>query len=558
MTDAEVNARFASFSRMTDAVTVRLLNSSGQVVYQTVQEIDGWLRGEFLIDPNNPQVTQNGTNIDGHWLPRTNRAFVVRVPDVGSGTTLQITPGFGSKTTTVLSVDAVAAQFIGKAVAPRSDSIPGWDHGDPANRVDVLIMGDGYTAAQEALFTADATDLANGWGDLDPYNEYSNYVNMRSVFTASNESGADRPVCPTDPPAGGEDDGTLVDTAFDATFCTAGIWRLLTVDDGQIFAAAASEPDWDHIFVVVNTPIYGGSGGDIAVLSTHALAIDILQHEYGHSFTKLADEYDTAYPGFPACSDTDGNQNNNCEANVTDVDNLGALKWAYWVETGTSIPTTDPLPDEQGAGLWEGARYLVTGMYRQCYNCMMRQLQRPFGYVDSETYVLRLYQGGWGVPADGITNIEPGTENPADSSFNLLIGDEQEVSAQILSPEFGPDATASWLLDGIEVQTDNLPNGSTASYTFTATVSGTFLLQLVVLDNSTLLHPSNQTSVASTNDWVINVGEGAQLLLNGGMENDNDANKVPDGWAAKGLTGDKIKCDTEDKIFAHSGACAFR
>ena len=70
-----------------------------------------------------------------------------------------------------------------------------------------------------------------------------------------------------------------------------------------MLTAAANVPDWDKILVLVNDSEYGGSGGTLGVGTTHSAAVQIMQHEFGHSFTKLADEYETAYPGFPACSD---------------------------------------------------------------------------------------------------------------------------------------------------------------------------------------------------------------------------------------------------------------
>lgn len=82
--------------------------------------------------------------------------------------------------------------------------------------------------------------------------------------------------------------------------------RLVVVDDAAVLAAAAAVPNWDRILVLVNDITYGGSGGPLLGSSVHPQAPDIIRHEYGHSFTGLADEYDTPFPGFPACSDVSG------------------------------------------------------------------------------------------------------------------------------------------------------------------------------------------------------------------------------------------------------------
>ena len=63
----------------------------------------------------------------------------------------------------------------------------------------------------------------------------------------------------------------------------------------------------------------------------------IVMHEFGHSFTGLADEYTTPYPGFPPCSDTGATPN--CEANVTNQTNAAQVKWRDWFSNGIAIPT---------------------------------------------------------------------------------------------------------------------------------------------------------------------------------------------------------------------------
>ena len=178
----------------------------------------------------------------------------------------------------------------------------------------MLVMGDGYTSAQQALFDNDAMILYDAFFNLSPYKEYQSFVNWTTGFVASNQSGADHPpyqagcttsTCCADPEAQSDPfAGQFVNTAFSATFCPFQIHRLVTVNDGAVLAAAAAYPDWDKIVVVVNDSVYGGSGGGISVTSTHAQASQIVLHEYGHSFTELADEYSSPYPGFPACSDT--------------------------------------------------------------------------------------------------------------------------------------------------------------------------------------------------------------------------------------------------------------
>src|SRR5690606_26154050 len=51
----------------------------------------------------------------------------------------------------------------------------------------------------------------------------------------------------------------------------------------------------------------------------------------------------------------------------------------------------------------------------------------------------------------------------------------------------------------------------------------------------------------------------ANLIRNGGMEAATDNSSLPDDWAFKNLTKDKIKCNkpATNKVFAYAGNCAF-
>jgi predicted outer membrane repeat protein len=49
-----------------------------------------------------------------------------------------------------------------------------------------------------------------------------------------------------------------------------------------------------------------------------------------------------------------------------------------------------------------------------------------------------------------------------------------------------------------------------------------------------------------------------QLIVNGGFEVDADEDKQPDGWTAKNVSKDKIKCNKETKIVAYAGLCAYQ
>jgi hypothetical protein len=494
-------------TRQHDAAAVQLFDAAGNLTFQTVVEVPRWLRGEFLIDDGRLAAPADESNIDGHHLALEQRSFVVRVPVTEPGATLHVQPTFAT-TGTVIDLDQAAGRFAGfqPAAAGVVEFIPGRNMGPSDNRLDILVLGDGYQSSEENKFKADTELLINNFMAIGPYADYANFVNVRRVFTVSQQSGADRPTCP-DPAAGTNDDNTFVDTAFDATFCTYNIWRLLTVNVSKVLAAAAADPNWDKILVVVNTPLYGGSGGSLAVGSLHTQAVQIMQHEFGHTFTRLADEYTSSYPGYPACSDTNASNVDDCEPNVTDQTTRSLIKWNRWISPATPIPTTGPLPDPLAAGLWEGARYQTTGMFRQGYNCLMRTLGTQFCTVEREAYALRLYGGGWGKPSLGIKNFEQ--PYPANSVVWVSAGRSMGFSARVLGPISGPAATVRWLLDGVVVKEENTDSGATTSYSFGPRPSGYYSLTLEVADPSPIIH--NTMRPVSRRIWDIEVGADSEM-----------------------------------------------
>lgn len=407
------------------------------------------LRGEFARDPGHDGTIESA-RID---QPQT-RAFALRVP-VGMADTIRFGNGKQAQTFSLATLAADAPQL---AIADAGDvhverAAPS---GPPANRVDILIFGEGYTSAQQGKFNTDAAALGGDFFGITPYLEYQSFVNWTTAFAASAQAGVDHPPyqagcttssCCSDPAAQTDPlAGQFVTTAFDGKFCDWQIHRLLAVNNAKILAAAAAYPDWDEILVIANDTVYGGSGGDIAVTSTNAYASQIVLHEYGHTFTRLADEYDTAYPGFPACNDVSGGPA--CEANVTNQTNPTLVKWKSWFTPGNPIPTP---PGTSGVGLFQGARYQATGMYRPVDQCEMRYLGAGFCPVCRQEYVRKLYAGGWGVPGAGIDLIEPGSESPSTAQPVIYApGSTQNFSVTTLWPSVG-SLVFEWRLDGVPV-----------------------------------------------------------------------------------------------------------
>ncbi|MBI5154535.1 hypothetical protein HZA57_04800 [Candidatus Poribacteria bacterium] len=254
------------------------------------------------------------------------------------------------------------------------------DTGPDGNRLVIVVMGDGYTAANLSAgdFTQHASELADAFDGRSPWDVYFSATNVYRVDVESNQQGSDN-----------EQQGVLKDTYFNSTFWTFGIERLLTIDSvGQERAIAAANTFvgagvWDSIFILVNSAKYGGAGGSISVSSVHPSGPEIILHEFGHTFAGLADEYSDPYPGFPP---GDG------EPNV-DFDASGpGLKWLVWVGQGTPLPTPDTSQYNNTVGTFEGARYLTSGIYRPWRNCLMKALGQEFCPVCKEAHALEFME----------------------------------------------------------------------------------------------------------------------------------------------------------------------
>ena len=79
----------------------------------------------------------------------------------------------------------------GIAFAEPSETIV--DNGDALNRVDITILGDGYTAAEMQKYRNDVQALMTQFFNNEPFREYRNFFNVHRIDVVSSQSGADHP-----------------------------------------------------------------------------------------------------------------------------------------------------------------------------------------------------------------------------------------------------------------------------------------------------------------------------------------------------------------------------
>jgi hypothetical protein len=245
------------------------------------------------------------------------------------------------------------------------------DNGPEELRWDLVILGDGYRAAELPRFRDDVEEFcAEVLKTSPPFDELWPAINVHRIDVTSKDSGADNP-CLASP--------VRVRTFFDASFCAPPwhIERLLTINEPLAKQVAdAGVPLRNGILVLVNANKRGGSGPpDVATSSNRAFK-DIGLHELGHSAFGLADEYEEG-------GEVGGSEPR--EPNVTRNTNRATNKWRALIKASTPMPTScnddcpncrppahEPPPDV--VGTYEGARYQRCGTYRPFLDCYMRSI----------------------------------------------------------------------------------------------------------------------------------------------------------------------------------------
>ena len=253
----------------------------------------------------------------------------------------------------------------------------------PRNRAfNVVMLAEGFMASEQTAFNNACTSFLTAFRATPPYDELSPAINVFRVNVSSTDSGADDPAS-----AGGT--GASVRTYFDASFGGNNIRRLLVCNTTTALQVAAAQvPEFTVVLVVVNSTVYGGSGGSVGTYSLAGGATEIALHEMGHTAYGLADEY----PYYAGGNETGHDHYSGGEPgqpNVTANTNRSTLKWGWAVAAATAVPTmsnpdctqvdgrASPVPTGT-VGLFEGAFYFHCGAFRPEYDCKMRNLGVPF------------------------------------------------------------------------------------------------------------------------------------------------------------------------------------
>lgn len=152
--------------------------------------------------------------------------------------------------------------------------------GPTDNRIDLVLMGDGYTYSEKDKFYMDMQRIVDDLFKEDTFQSYLPLLNVHLVFRPSNESGIGK-------------NGIPKDTAYQ-------LYRpgdtLRAIFAGNADAARDScdqAPDCDYPILIGNDPNYGGLGGEFAIsTSSPSSGSMVLRHELGHTIGRVGEEYD--------------------------------------------------------------------------------------------------------------------------------------------------------------------------------------------------------------------------------------------------------------------------
>jgi len=223
-----------------------------------------------------------------------------------------------------------SSRFVNRAPPARHAGTvwPVFINGPASEKVDILIIGEGYTAREIQKFHRDVTRLLPALFDEEPFKSRKSDFNVRALDLPSPESGINRPNA-----------GVFRRTPLSAEYNIFDSERYVLTLDNRALRDAASAAPYEFIEILVNEKTYGGGGifNDQATASVDsAFSSYVFAHEFGHHFAALADEYytsDVAYTGAA------GEKPEPWEPNVTALHDPAALKWKDLVTAGTPLPT---------------------------------------------------------------------------------------------------------------------------------------------------------------------------------------------------------------------------
>jgi hypothetical protein len=204
-------------------------------------------------------------------------------------------------------------------------------NGPPRDKVDLLLLGDGYTAAEMDKWHRDARRTAELLFAASPFKEHRRDFNVWAIDTPAEQSGVARP-----------SDQVYRRSPVRAAYDAFGSERYVLTFDNKRLREIASAAPYEFIEIVVNDRKYGG-GGIFNLFATvaadNAFTPYVFVHEFGHHLAGLADEYYTSDVAYGPATERPEPWELNATADPH------ADKWKELLTPGVELPT--PWPKQQ-------------------------------------------------------------------------------------------------------------------------------------------------------------------------------------------------------------------
>ncbi len=292
------------------------------------------------------------------------------------------------------------------------------ENGPADQKVDIVILGDGYPKDEMEKFRKDAARLSGYLMNAEPFKLHRNDFNIRAIETYSGSSGVSKP-----------HQGVFKRTPLSVHYSSFDSERYALTYDNRTIRDIASQVPYDLMIIMVNERTYGGGGIYnlyTTVSADNKFAGYIMIHEFGHHIAALADEYYTSAVSY----EVPEVKVEPWETNITALFDKTNLKWKDLIEEGTPLPTpwnkeefdkagyaiqkerdslrkamvpetvmedlfTRQMDEENGyfskekykdkVGAFEGAGYLAKGLYRPQVDCIMYTRHLAFCEVCSRS-----------------------------------------------------------------------------------------------------------------------------------------------------------------------------
>lgn len=282
---------------------------------------------------------------------------------------------------------------------------PVMENGPAETKLDLVFLGDGYTAEEMPKFRNDVKRITDALFSIEPYKSRKMEFNVRAVETPSPVSGVSRP-----------HPGVFKRTPLSVHYSSFDSERYALTYDNRTIRDVASAVPYEFTIILMNERTYGGGGIYklyVTMAADNAFYEYLVVHELGHHLAALADEYYTSSVSYEMDSKVTVEP---WEMNITALLDKNNLKWKNLVAKDTPLPTPwdkekfdkfgmeiqkkrgemrkqkvkeelmedffrkqlikekemiSKMKYKDKVGAFEGAGYMAKGLYRSSVNCVM-------------------------------------------------------------------------------------------------------------------------------------------------------------------------------------------